>query len=277
MREEEMDTDNPCDKYLSLGTAGPQELHGKLAFMLISKVDREPALDFDWAKLILADVEREIKSLQGQIAKEGKRKPKWTYVGVFIAQLCHHLEQQDQQDANEAPLAITEDLSESASDFNWTRVEPDADIPPDSSSPARRGKDLEEPGTSGRDFHGTGDHELSNVDDQPGTSGGHLHGSGDHEMTNIDHEPGLGIREDDDVVADGLQDIVEAYDMAEDPSGDDFENHADPDDFENVSGDDQNEQDIDNVAGDHQSTEDIDNNRGTAEDSGRAGPAGLAM
>ncbi|KAL3682743.1 hypothetical protein R1sor_000765 [Riccia sorocarpa] len=110
MREEEMDTDNPCDKYLSLGTAGPQELHGKLAFMLISKVDREPALDFDWAKLILADVEREIKSLQGQIAKEGKRKPKWTYVGVFIAQLCHHLEQQDQQDANEAPLAITEDL-----------------------------------------------------------------------------------------------------------------------------------------------------------------------
>ncbi|KAL3697491.1 hypothetical protein R1sor_011567 [Riccia sorocarpa] len=41
----------------------PQELHGKLAFTLISKVDREPALDFDWAKLILADVEREIKSL----------------------------------------------------------------------------------------------------------------------------------------------------------------------------------------------------------------------
>ncbi|KAL3695713.1 hypothetical protein R1sor_009789 [Riccia sorocarpa] len=54
----------------------PHELHGKLAFTLISKVDREPALDFDWAKLILADVEREIKSLQGQIAKEGKRKPK---------------------------------------------------------------------------------------------------------------------------------------------------------------------------------------------------------
>ncbi|KAL3680605.1 hypothetical protein R1sor_023561 [Riccia sorocarpa] len=129
----------------------PQELHDKLAFMLISKVDKEPALDFDWAKLILADVEREIKSLQGQIAKEGKRKPKWTYVGVFIAQLCHHLEQQDQRDANEAPLAITEggnagsDLSESASDFNWTRVEPDADIPPDSSPPARRGKDPEEP------------------------------------------------------------------------------------------------------------------------------------
>ncbi|KAL3683814.1 hypothetical protein R1sor_001836 [Riccia sorocarpa] len=85
----------------------PQELHGKLAFTLISKVDREPALDFDWAKLILADVEREIKSLQGQIAKERKRKPKWTYVGVFIAELCHHLEQQDQRDANEAPLAIT--------------------------------------------------------------------------------------------------------------------------------------------------------------------------
>ncbi|KAL3697335.1 hypothetical protein R1sor_011411 [Riccia sorocarpa] len=180
----------------------PQELHGKLAFTLISKVDREPALDFDWAKLILADVEREIKSLQGQIAKEGKRKPKWTYVGVFIAQLCHHLEQQDQRDANEAPLAITEgsDLSESASAFNWTRVEPDADIPPDSSPPPRRGKDPEEPGTSGRDFHGIGDHELSNVDDQPGTSGGDLH---------------------DDVVAD----------------------------------------------------EDIDNNRGTAEDSGRAGPS----
>ncbi|KAL3697848.1 hypothetical protein R1sor_011924 [Riccia sorocarpa] len=77
---------------------------------------------------------------------------------------------------------------------------------------------------SGRDFHGTGDHELSNVDDQPGTSGGHLHGSGDHEMTNIDHEPGMGIREDDNVVADGLQ-------------------------------------------------EDINNNKGTAEDSGRAGPS----
>ncbi|KAL3695712.1 hypothetical protein R1sor_009788 [Riccia sorocarpa] len=138
---------------------------------------------------------------------------------------------------------------------------------------ARHIPDPEELGTSGRDFHGTGDHELSNVDDQPGTSGGHLHGSGDHEMTNIDHEPSLGIREDDDVVADGLQGIVEAYDTAEDPSGDDFENHADPDDFENVSGDDQNEQDIDNVAGDHQSTEDIDNNRGTAEDSGRAGPS----
>ncbi|KAL3679612.1 hypothetical protein R1sor_022568 [Riccia sorocarpa] len=147
---------------------------------------------------------------------------------------------------------------------------------------ARHIPDPEEPGTSGRDFHGTGDHELSNVDDQPGTSGGDLHGSGDHEMTNIDHEPGtiggdlhgtydiptvdvdLGIREDDDVVADGLQGIVEAYDTAEDSSRDDLENHADPDDFENVSGDDQNEQDIDNVAGDHHSTQDIDNNRGTA-------------
>ncbi|KAL3678306.1 hypothetical protein R1sor_021262 [Riccia sorocarpa] len=135
--------------------------------------------------------------------------------------------------------------------------------------------DPEQPGTSGRDFHGTGDHEMSNLDDQPGTSGGDLHESGDpyhtYDIPNVDVD--LGIREDDAVVADGLQGIVEPYDTAKDPSGDDFENHADPDDFENISGDDQNEQNINNVAGDHQSTQDIDNNRGIAEDSGRAGPS----
>ncbi|KAL3696058.1 hypothetical protein R1sor_010134 [Riccia sorocarpa] len=97
---------------------------------------------------------------------------------------------------------------------------------------------------------------MTNIDHEPGTAEDDLHGT--YDIPNVDVD--LGIREDDDVVADGLEGIVEAYDTAEDPSGDDFENHADPDDFENVSGDDQNEQDI-------------DNNRGTAEDSGRAGPS----
>ncbi|KAL3683618.1 hypothetical protein R1sor_001640 [Riccia sorocarpa] len=81
----------------------PQELHGKLALTIVSKVDGEPACDYDWATLVLSDVEREIKALQWHIAKTENRKQKWTYVGIFIAHLCQHLaiEEDGRPDGNE--------------------------------------------------------------------------------------------------------------------------------------------------------------------------------
>ncbi|KAL3686454.1 hypothetical protein R1sor_009028 [Riccia sorocarpa] len=123
----------------------PQELHGKLALAIVSKVDGEPALDYDWATLVLSDVEREIKALQGHIAKTEKRKQKWIYVGIFIAHLCQHLaiEEDGRPDGNEDPIpqitgneGSVDTDPQTGTEFEWTEL--GADVPPDSSPLQRR-------------------------------------------------------------------------------------------------------------------------------------------
>ncbi|KAL3695859.1 hypothetical protein R1sor_009935 [Riccia sorocarpa] len=50
----------------------PQELHGKLALTLVSKVDGEPALHYDWATLVLSDEHLAIEEEHLAIEEDGR-------------------------------------------------------------------------------------------------------------------------------------------------------------------------------------------------------------
>ncbi|KAL3698990.1 hypothetical protein R1sor_017012 [Riccia sorocarpa] len=206
----------------------PQELHGKLAFTLVSKVDGEPALDYDWATLVLSDVEREIKALQGHIAKTENRKQKWTYVGIFIAHLCQHLaiEEDGRPDGNEDPISkITGNEGsvdtdpQTGTEFEWTEL--GADVPADSSPLQRRMQDCESPAADTIQS----DHEQS-------TSS----------YPNIDENHGVGVYPelDDDLDAhefgEGLQGLQDAYESSDANPGGDFEQDGDQDDDADYEG-----------------------------------------
>ncbi|KAL3696209.1 hypothetical protein R1sor_010285 [Riccia sorocarpa] len=251
-----------------------QELHGKLALTLVSKVDGEPALDYDWATLVLSDVEREIKALQGHIAKTENRKQKWTYVGIFIAHLCQHLaieeehlaiEEDGRPDGNEdsIPQITSNEGSvdtdpQTGTEFEWTEL--GADVPADSSPLQRRMQEDRESPSSIVAFavirkHLTllyrlliPDHESPVADsiavDDTGQSD-HDDPTDNHVSEgypNIDEDHGIGAYPniDDDLDAhefgEGLQGLQDAYESSDANPGGEFEQDADKDDDADYEG-----------------------------------------
>ncbi|KAL3676268.1 hypothetical protein R1sor_026216 [Riccia sorocarpa] len=185
-------------------------------------MDGEPALDYDWATLVLSDVEREIKALQGHIAKIENRKQKWTYVGIFIAHLCQHLAIEDdgRPDGNKDPIpqitgneGSVDTDPQTGTEFEWTEL--GADVPADSSPLQRRMQDRESPAIDTIQS----DHEQS-------TSS----------YPNIDKNHGVGVYPelDDDLDAhefgEGLQGLQDAYESSDANPGGDFEQYGDQDD-----------------------------------------------
>ncbi|KAL3699515.1 hypothetical protein R1sor_017537 [Riccia sorocarpa] len=196
-------------------------------------VDGESARDYDWATLVLSDVEREIKALQGHIAKTENRKQKWTYVGIFIAHLCQHLaiEEDGRPDGNEDPIpqltgngGPVDTDPQTGTEFEWTEL--GADVPADSSLLQRRMQDRESPAAD----------TIQSDHDDP------THNHGIESYPNIDPDHGVGpypnIDENLDAheFGEGLQGLQDAYESSDaNPSGD-FEQDADQDDDADYEG-----------------------------------------
>ncbi|KAL3683992.1 hypothetical protein R1sor_002014 [Riccia sorocarpa] len=221
----------------------PQELHGKLALAIVSKVDGEPALDYDWATLVLSDVEREIKTLQGHIAKTENRKQKWTYVGIFIAHLCQHLaiEEDGRLDGNEDPIPqITSNEGsvdtdpQTGTEFEW--MELGADVPANSSPLRRRMQVIHR--------HLTLLYRLL-IPNRESPAADTIQSDHDDPTTsypNIDENHGVWYYPDidDDLDAhefgEGLQGLQDAYESSDANPDDDFEQDGDQDDDANYEG-----------------------------------------